>query len=63
MAEQIEQPAMARRGIAKQVYDFLLRPEASVIVVTVALVIYFEIANQNFLSAEQIRVIPASAGS
>src|SRR5690348_11759122 len=57
MIEGIEQPAMARRGIAKQLYDFLLRPEASVIVVTVALVIYFEVANQNFLTNANVQTV------
>ncbi len=37
-------------AIARRVYGFLLRPEASVIVVSVALIIYFELANQNFIT-------------
>src|SRR6516165_5767806 len=57
MVERIEQPAMARRGIAKRLYGFLLRPEASVIVVTVALVVYFEIANQNFLTNANVQTL------
>lgn len=37
-------------GIARRAYAFLLRPEASVIVVSVALIVYFELANQNFIT-------------
>jgi simple sugar transport system permease protein len=40
----------APNGLARRAYAFLLRPEASVIVVSVALVVYFELANQNFLT-------------
>jgi simple sugar transport system permease protein len=47
----------ARNGFARRVYDFLLRPEASVIVVSVALVIYFEIVNQNFLTGANVRTV------
>src|SRR6201997_204748 len=57
MVDEIKQPAIARRGIAKRLYGFLLRPEASVIVVTVALVIYFEIANANFVTAANLQTI------
>jgi simple sugar transport system permease protein len=37
-------------GLSRRAYGFLLRPEASVIVVSVALIAYFELANQNFLT-------------
>jgi simple sugar transport system permease protein len=47
----------AGRGIAGRVYDFLLRPEASVIVVSVALIVYFEIANQNFVTNANVRTV------
>jgi predicted ABC-type sugar transport system permease subunit len=57
MAEAIKQPAAPRGGIAKRAYGFLLRPEASVIVVTVALIIYFEIANQNFLTNANVQTV------
>src|SRR6201987_5802830 len=49
--------ARRRHGLVKRASDFLLRPEASVIVVTVALVIYFEIANQNFLTNANVQTI------
>src|SRR6201997_109204 len=57
MVDEIKQPAIARRGIAKRLYGFLLRPEASVIVVTAALVSYFELANQNFLTNANIQTV------
>jgi simple sugar transport system permease protein len=40
----------APNGLARRAYAFLLRPEASVIVVSVTLVVYFELANRNFLT-------------
>jgi simple sugar transport system permease protein len=46
-----------RRGIAKRVYGFLLQPEASVIVVSVALVAYFELANANFLTNDNLQTV------
>ena len=52
-----ERATAPRRGVVKRFYDFLLRPEASVIVVTVALVIYFEIANQNFLTNANVQTV------
>ena len=57
MAEGVESPVIERRGIAKRAYGFLLRPEASVIVVTVALVSYFELANQNFLTNANVQTV------
>src|ERR1700688_3767636 len=50
-------PLPVRRGIARRVQDFLLRPEASVIVVSAALVLYFEVANPNFLSGDNIETL------
>jgi len=47
----------AGNGFAARVRAFLLRPEASVVVVSVALIIYFEIANQNFLTNANIQTI------
>jgi simple sugar transport system permease protein len=44
-------------GLVHRAYAFLLRPEASVIVVSVALVVYFEIANQNFLTNANVRTV------
>jgi simple sugar transport system permease protein len=46
-----------RRGIAKGVYGFLLQPEASVIVVSVALVAYFKLANANFLTNDNLQTV------
>src|SRR5437868_15427757 len=57
MVEQVEQTAIPRCEIVKGLYGFLLRPEASVIVVTVALVVYFEIANQNFLTNANVQTV------
>src|ERR1700683_4271825 len=48
---------MAGEGLARRAYAFLLRPEASVIVVSVALVIYFEFANKNFLTAANAQTL------
>jgi len=47
----------ARRGIARRLHDFLLRPEASVIVVSVALVVYFELSNANFLTDANLQTV------
>ena len=49
--------ARGPHGLVRRAYGFLLRPEASVIVVTVALVIYFEIANQNFLTNANVQTV------
>ena len=46
-----------QQGLIRRAYAFLLRPEASVIIVTVALIIYFEIANRNFLTNANIQTI------
>jgi simple sugar transport system permease protein len=52
-----DRAAAPHRGIVKRVYDFLLRPEASVIVVSVALVAYFELANANFLTNDNLQTV------
>src|ERR1700739_1700489 len=57
MVEEIHQQKTERRGVAKRLYEFLLRPEASLIVVSAALVIYFELANQNFLSTANVQTL------
>ena len=44
-------------GFARRISAFMLRPEASVVVVSVALIIYFELANQNFLTNANIRTV------
>jgi simple sugar transport system permease protein len=54
------QPAEATRpqgGLAGRAYALLLRPEARVIVVSVALVVYFEIANANFVTAANLQTM------
>jgi simple sugar transport system permease protein len=57
MAESIERLRRERRGLAGAVHLFLLRPEASVIVVSAALVVYFEMANPNFLSYDNLETL------
>src|SRR5579884_1023661 len=46
-----------RGGVAGRAYGLLLRPEASVIVVSVALVVYFEIANANFVTPANLQTL------
>ena len=55
--QMVDRAAAPRRGIARRVHDFVLRPEASVIVVSVALVVYFEIANANFLTNDNLQTV------
>src|ERR1700746_3706760 len=57
MVEEVSRPATARGGIVKRIYGFLLRPEASVIVVSAALVIYFDLRNQNFLTNANVQTV------
>ena len=40
MAERVEEAVAPRRGLVRRAYGLLLRPEASIIVVSVALVRY-----------------------
>jgi len=49
--------AAAPNGLARRAYAFLLKPEASVIVVSVALVVYFEMVNRNFLTGANVRTL------
>ncbi|HWB52337.1 MAG TPA: ABC transporter permease [Stellaceae bacterium] len=44
-------------GVARRAYALLLRPEASVVVVSVALIVYFEIANRNFLTDANVQTL------
>ena len=53
----VQQVALRRRGVTGRVRDFLLQPEASVIVVSVALVIYFELTNTNFLTDANLQTL------
>jgi simple sugar transport system permease protein len=52
-------PAQAgpRSGLFGRLHDFLLRPEASVIVVAVILVIYFQFTNVNFLTNANLETL------
>jgi simple sugar transport system permease protein len=54
---QAAETAQPRAGLAGRTYALLLRPEASVIVVSVALVVYFEIANANFVTAANFQTL------
>jgi simple sugar transport system permease protein len=47
----------ARRSIARRLHGFLLRPEASVVVVSAALILYFELANRNFVSNDNVETL------
>ncbi len=46
-----------RRGLAGRLHGFLLRPEASVIVVAVVLVLYFQFTNANFLTDANLQTV------
>src|SRR5579863_9390144 len=48
--------AAMQRG-ARRLHDFLLRPEASVVVVSAALVLYFELVNPNFISDDNLQTV------
>jgi simple sugar transport system permease protein len=50
-------PAAPRRGIARWLHDFLLRPEASVIIVSAALIAYFELVNANFITNDNLETL------
>jgi simple sugar transport system permease protein len=57
VAKATKPSAASRRSIARRLQDFLLRPEASVIVVSAALILYFEVANPNFITADNIETL------
>jgi simple sugar transport system permease protein len=57
MTEAIEAAGGGRRGLARRLHDFLLRPEASVVVVSAALVLYFELINANFITNQNIQTV------
>jgi simple sugar transport system permease protein len=58
-----ERPAGARldgrtaSGVGRRLRGLLFRPEASVVVVSAALVLYFELANQNFVSNDNLQTV------
>jgi simple sugar transport system permease protein len=43
--------------IARRLHGFLLRPEASVVVVSAALILYFELINRNFISNDNVETL------
>jgi simple sugar transport system permease protein len=49
-------PLRASRML-KRLYGFLLRPEASVVVVSAALILYFELVNRNFISNDNVQTL------
>lgn len=49
--------AGSRRGLFRRLHGFLLRPEASVIVVAVVLVLYFQFTNANFLTDANLQTV------
>jgi len=55
MSVTVARTAIARR--ARWLHGLLLRPEASVVVVSAALVVYFEVANPNFLTHANIETL------
>lgn len=46
-----------RPGFGRRLHGLLLRPEASVVVVSAALVVYFEIANRNFITNDNLQTL------
>jgi simple sugar transport system permease protein len=44
-------------GLGRRLAGFIFRPEASVIVVSAALVLYFELANRNFVTGDNIETL------
>src|SRR5215471_8912688 len=52
-----EAEAGGHHRLARRAYGLLLRPVASVVVVSAALVIYFELANQNFLTNANVQTL------
>ena len=57
MSSRALQASGSPRSLARRAYALLLRPEASVIVVSVALVLYFEIANANFVTPANVQTL------
>lgn len=59
--QQRNEPARAglppRRGLYQRLMDLAFRPEASVVVVAVVLILYFEIAANNFLSGANLETL------
>src|ERR1700677_4127447 len=51
------QSKRATRNAASWLHEFLLRPEASVVVVSAALILYFEIVNANFLTDANLETL------
>jgi len=57
VSRQAAEAARPHGGLAGRAYAPVLRPEASVIVVSLALVVYFEIANANFVTAANLQTL------
>jgi simple sugar transport system permease protein len=45
------------RALGRRLQNFLLRPEASVIVVSAVLILYFELANKNFITGDNLETL------
>jgi simple sugar transport system permease protein len=57
VAEAIERPVEPRRSIGGRLHALIFRPEASVVVVSAALVLYFEFANANFITNDNLETL------
>jgi simple sugar transport system permease protein len=49
--------ARGASSVARRLHGFLFRPEASVVIVSAALILYFELANPNFVSGDNIETL------
>jgi simple sugar transport system permease protein len=56
-AEYPDREAAPRRGVARRLRQLIFRPEASVVVVSAALVLYFEFANANFIGNDNLETL------
>src|SRR5579863_4991264 len=54
---EMHRKGYAVRGLGRRLHRFIFRPEASVIVVSAALVLYFELANQNFITGDNVETL------
>jgi simple sugar transport system permease protein len=52
-----EPAALSARGVARRAHGLLLRPEAGVFVVSIVLVLYFQLANANFLTDANLQTL------
>ena len=49
--------ARGASSVARRLHGFLFRPEASVVIVSAALILYFELANPNFVSGDNLETL------